>query len=295
MKTTFPYNHIDYDKYFNEYLEKADAITRIPSREEMLALAHKGIVKAHIELKEVPEETKAEEGDTLTLHTESVLPKFNKEKVTVSIGRGLYDKALELALVGKVKGECICTTVKGEDVTAQILEIKRKTVPEPTDEMVAELQEKDYQGNEIKTVEEYEKYMVEGKRMEALANINYYVTSAIIKDCPMTEYEESDIEALGQLEKTMFIELFKKEKGIDLLACTKEEMQEHLGCDTIDDFVTKRHEWYQMKIQQCLIFLDILNLPCEGKTDPLDHYEVLSELQDKMFDLIENKLKERNA
>ena len=45
-----------------------------------------------------------------------------------------------------------------------------------------------------------------------------------------------------------------------------------------------------MKIQQCLVYLNILGLPCQGKTDPLDHYEVLSELQMKMFDTIKEKL-----
>lgn len=295
MKTKFPYNHIEYDKYFNDYFKREDAITMIPSKEEMLELAHKGIVKAHIELKVLPEGTKAEEGDTLTLRTESVLPKFNKEKVTISIGRGLYDKTLEKALVGKRVGERTSVTVKEEAVTAEILEIKRKIVPEPTDAMVVEMQEKDYQGNLIQTVAEYEKFMIEGKRSEALANINYFVTEAIIQDYPMTEYEESDIVILGQLERDMFRDIFMKEKGIDLLTCSKEEMQENLHCDSMEEFITMRHEWYQMKIQQCLIFLDILGLPCEGKTDPLDHYEVLSELQEKMFNLIEKKMKERNA
>ena len=56
-----------------------------------------------------------------------------------------------------------------------------------------------------------------------------------------------------------------------------------------------RRDWYKIKIAQCLIYLNILGLPAEGKTDPLDHYEVLSELQEKMFERIREELERRNT
>ena len=84
-------------------------------------------------------------------------------------------------------------------------------------------------------------------------------------------------------------------EGRDLLKLSREEMQEKMHCDSLDVFVAQRHDWYKMKVQQCLIYLNILGLPCEGPTDPLDHYEVLSELQNKLFDLIKAELARRNA
>ena len=68
-----------------------------------------------------------------------------------------------------------------------------------------------------------------------------------------------------------------------------------MNVHSLDDFIALRREWYQMKIRQGLIYLNILALPCEGKTDPLDHYEVLSELQMKMFDKIRMELERRKT
>ena len=137
MNTVFPYQGtIDFDAYLDQYLQQEDAIRKIPSEAELKELARKGVVKDQLVLAPLPEDEPAMQGDTLTLHTVSELPKFNKERVTVSIGRGLYDKGLEAALVGKKSGESCTVTVKDKPVTATILEIKRKTAPEPTDEMV---------------------------------------------------------------------------------------------------------------------------------------------------------------
>lgn len=295
MKTVFPYSEqIRFDTYLDRYLQREDAIRRIPSRAELKELARKGVVKDRLVLAPLPEGSPAEPGDTLTLHTVSELPKFNRERVTVSIGRGLYDKGLEDALVGKKVGDSCEVTVKDRPVSATVLEIRRKTTPEPTDEMVEALQEKDYKGNIIRTYAEYEAFICEGKTLEAVGNINYYMMEMLIKDYPLAEYSEEDVQVLGDLEREMFHKLFLDEKGVDLYQMPKEEMQEMWQCDSFDDFIAMRHEWYKMKIHQCLIYLNLLGLPCEGKTDPLDHYEVLSELTEMMFDKIKAELARRN-
>lgn len=85
-----------------------------------------------------------------------------------------------------------------------------------------------------------------------------------------------------------------EENGIDVDSATPEQMQELLQVNSMDEFISMRREWYQMKIHQCYVYLNILGLPCQGKTDPLDHYEVLSELQTMMFDKIQKMLAERN-
>lgn len=67
---------------------------------------------------------------------------------------------------------------------------------------------------------------------------------------------------------------------------TPELFREELGVDSLDDFIKMRGEWYRMKVRQCLVILNILDLPREGSTDPLDHYAVLSELQERMYEKI---------
>ena len=291
MKTKFPYEgKIDYQKYWDAYMQREDAIKELPNEEELKELARKAIVKEHLVLLPIPEGEAAQAGDTVTMTTVSQIPKFNKPKVTASLGRGLYNKDLETMAIGKMVGDSFSLTVQDKEVSVTILEIKRKQAPEPTDEMVVAMGSKDNQNNLITTVEDYIKFIVEEKLMERLANINYYTMEKIIEDYPVPDCDESDIARLGQLERDFFVWVFKEKEGKDLLAMSKEEMQEMWHCDSLDDFIKLRYEWYKMKIQQCLIYQNILGKPDEGKTDPLDHYEVLSELQLMMFDYIKAKL-----
>ncbi len=293
MKTAFPYEgRIDFDRYLDEYLKRDDAIRALPMDAELKELARKAIIRDQIVLTPLPDGEPAQEGDTAILKTESALPRFNKERVTVTLGRGLYSRELEQSLIGKAVGESVTMEIQGEQVRAALLELKRKQAPEPTDEMVRSLQAKDNQGNPVTTVAAYETYIHEQKTMEALATVNYYVMQKILADYPMTAFDESDIRVLGQLEKVYFAGLLRKQ-GFDPEKEVPPDWEKDMHIHSLDEFIEKRRDWYQMKIQQCLIFLNILGLPCEGKTDPLDHYEVLSELQLRIFDKIKEELERR--
>ena len=295
MKTKFPYSgRIDYAAYLDDYLKRPDAIRGIPTEAELLELARKAIVREQLVLVPLPEGTPAAQGDTAVLQTVSALPKFNKERVTVSLGRGLYNKELELALIGRQVGEQLRLTVQDCPVEVRLLELKRKQAPEPTDEMVAALEQKDLQGNPLLTVAAYRDYIRKTKTEEALANINYYTMEKILADYPISDYDEEDIRILGELEAEKFKALFLEKEGIDLTKQVPKEWEEDMNVHSLADFIAMRRDWYKMKIQQCLIFLNILDLPCRGQTDPLDHYEVLSELQLKMFDRIRKELERRN-
>lgn len=291
MKTKFPYEgKIDFQKYWDAYMQREDAVRSLPSEAELIELARKAIVKEHLVLLPIPEGKAAQLGDTVTMTTVSEIPKFNKPKVTASLGRGLYNKALEIMAVGKKVGDSFQLTIQGQEVSVTILEIKRKSAPEPTDEMVVAMGAKDFQDQLITTVDDYIKYIFEQKIDMELANVNYYIMEAILKDYPMTEYDESDIQRLGELEKEFFIRLFMEKDGIDLRVTVPKSWKEDMGINSVDEFIEKRRDWYQMKIHQCLIYQNLLGVPDEGKTDPLNHYEVLSELMQMMFDKIKAKL-----
>lgn len=295
MKTTFPYEgRIDYGAYLDKYWKREDAIRRLPTDAELKEIARKGIVNDQLVLSPLPAGAPAQLGDTVTLATASALPKFNKPQVTVSIGRGLYDKGLEEAVAGHRAGDHFSVEVQGTPVEVTVLAIRRKTAPEPTDAMVEALQAKDYKGNPIRTVAQYEAFVREEQIGQALATINYYVMEQILKDYPIRDYDESDIQALGALEREFLHKVVLEQEGIDLDTLSKEEMRERWNCDSFDDFIKLRYDWYKIKIQQCLIYLNILGLPCEGKYDPLDHYEVLSELIEKIYAYIQAEVERRN-
>ena len=288
MKTKFPYEgKIDLEAYMDAYWQQEGAIRRIPTEEELKELAHKGIVKDQLVLLEVAEGECSRQGDTVVLQTVSELPKFNKERVIVSIGRGLYDRTLEAAVAGLKVGEHCEVTIKEKPVTATVLEIRRKAIPEATDAMAAALNQKDMDGKQIQTVAEYEAYVKKEKTLEVLSTVNYYVMEAMMKDYPMTEFAEEDVRILGELEAEFFIQIFQKQDGIDLRKQVPQSWEEDMDIHSLAEFIEKRHDWYQIKIHQCLLYLNILGLPCEGKTDPLDHYEVLSELTEQIYKKIE--------
>ena len=295
MRTKFPYEGvIDFGKYLDAYLQREDAIRSVPTDAELKELARKSIVREQLVLVTLPEQETAAVGDTAVLKVRGKTPKYNKERVTVTLGRGLYNKDLEAVLIGKKAGEAVELLVDENSVCATVLELKRKQAPEPTDEMVAQLQVKDQQGNPISTVAAYEAYIHQEKIVSTLATVNYYVMTAILQDHPMTEYDEEDIRILGQLEKENLSQLLRQQ-GIDPEKEVPKDWEEKMGIHSLDEFISQRKEWYQMKIQQCYVLLNILGLPCEGKTDPLDHYEVLGELQTQMFDKIRTELERRNA
>ena len=293
MNTVFPYKEqIDFEKYLDAYLQRDDAVRSVPTDAELKELARKAIVREQIVLLPLPAEEKARAGDTAVLKTESTLPKFNKDRVTVTLGRGLYSKELENSLIGKAADETVSTVIQEQPVMAQILELKRKQTPDPTDEMVQALQAKDFQGRLITNVADYEAFIRTEKTNEVLATVNYYVMEEIIKAYPMTAYDEEDIRVLGRLERPVFAKLLR-EQGLDPEKEVPPEWEKDMNVHSLDEFISLRREWYQMKIQQCLIYLNILGLPCQGKTDPLDHYEVLSELMEKMFAKIKKDLERR--
>ena len=289
MKTVFPYTEkIDFGAYIDKYLEREDAIKRLPTEEELLELARKSIVREQLVLAPLPDGTAAEEGDTAVLLTESDIPKFNKPSVTVTLGRELEKK-----LIGMKAGDTVYAVVNASIVKATILSLKRKQVPEPTDEMVKALEQKDLKGNPINTVEEYEAYIREQKTLETLFNVGYYVMEDILGDYKVEDFDEDDIRILGELEADNFKKLFLEKEGIDLEKEVPQGWRDQ-GVNSLEEFIKARYDWYKVKITQCLIYLNILDLPCEGRTDPTDHYEVLSELQMKVIELIKEELERRN-
>lgn len=77
-----------------------------------------------------------EADDMVTLCCQSSNAKFNKEKVTLKVGRGLYDIDLEQSIIGMQKGDQKVVTLGDFSVDVKVLDIKRMVLPELNDENV---------------------------------------------------------------------------------------------------------------------------------------------------------------
>lgn len=110
----------------------AQMLTTAPTDEERekeakaLEEATQSLLRAHTEL--VPVDA-AEEDSIVTLSLKSVLPRYNRESVPVTLGLGLLSAELEAAVPGKAVGECFETTVEGESVKVCVLSAKKRVVP----------------------------------------------------------------------------------------------------------------------------------------------------------------------
>ena len=78
-----------------------------------------------------------EDGDTVTLICVSELPRYNKTGLPVIVGKGLFGKDIEDALVGMKKGETKTVFVDGKPVEITVSRIIHTVLPELTDENVA--------------------------------------------------------------------------------------------------------------------------------------------------------------
>lgn len=78
-----------------------------------------------------------EKDDFATIRCESELPRFQKDAITVKVGKGLYNKALENGMIGQKIGEERTIFVDGTPVRAAVLKVQRHAIPELTDETVA--------------------------------------------------------------------------------------------------------------------------------------------------------------
>lgn len=81
----------------------------------------------------------AASGDLVTCHLVSDCPRFHKESIRFAAGSGMFHPALEQLSVGMSVGETWETDLPEGRVALTVLAVTRRVVPEPTDEMAAEL------------------------------------------------------------------------------------------------------------------------------------------------------------
>lgn len=287
MKT--PFNKKIDMNIVSDWIDNVD-LSLIPDEKEIEEILKKRLLKSHITLKPLSQGETISKEDIATISLESVLSKFNKSKISVTVGTGLYNKEIEASLIGKQCGESYEVTIQGVQVKIAVLDAKRKEVPPITDAMVAEL------GIEgVDTIEKYRK-----KLIEEVMNYTFYplaskLIESLLDVVNVEEYDESDLVKLGELEKEFFTTLFKEEKGLILDELTPEEFKECLGVESMEKFIESRHEWYKMKLTQVIIMLDIFGISPEGEYDPILHYDVHSKLYTKLAEYVKEKIMRRKS
>lgn len=101
-----------------------------------------------------------QKGDIVTIDIEGGLPKYNRKKLGINVGKNLYSREIEEALVGKAAGAEFDAEADGVKVRICVKDVTRRVLPELTDEIVAGIMEETEEEHpEINTVEQFLDWM----------------------------------------------------------------------------------------------------------------------------------------
>lgn len=235
-----------------------------------------------------------ENGSRATIRTESVLPKFNKEKTTVTVGAGLYDRGVEGRLVGMRVGESASVTVRGENVYLTVLKAERKHMPTLSDEMVREL---NIEG--VDSLSAYHVYMTEKIRTAYASELGKKVLEKLVECAEFSEISEDDITQVIDLEYAPLNARF----GLDKM--TPEEWKNDLGRAELKAYyeqiypdvaiifgTTGKESFYEVRrepaistIRNCLVLNAVLNT----SVDPTKEEKAEKKLMETFTELIIEK------
>ena len=144
------------------------------------------------------------EGDTVTLCCRSENPRFQKDNVTVPVGKGLFSKALEAKMIGLPVGETRTFDLDGTAVTLTVTNAIHTVLPELRDETVASF------GMEgVSTVAELRRYCI-GKQVDAFLleaenpdEASAYVWQELAKTCRILRDPGEEIRVRARAEKRL--------------------------------------------------------------------------------------------
>lgn len=205
-----------------EYIDSLD-VSLIPDEGQIDEIMKKSLTKSFLTLKTLSKEEKISKGDTVIFEIVSTITKFNKPKLMVVVGNGLYDKTVEENMIGMCTGDKKEISINDTLVTFTILEVKRKDVPEISIDMV-----KAQNVENVETIEQYREHLEKQLMDNTIFPMVGQMVENIIKDIPFDEPEEEKIKILGELEADFFrvnnFRMISARDGIELHIDFKNDM-----------------------------------------------------------------------
>lgn len=191
----------------------------IPTAQDVEARARKQLTEGRLYFGPAEDGKPADKGSRVTLRISSSLPKYNREKVALVVGKGIYNPAIEAELVGMRAGESGETTVQGEPVSYTLLKIERLVCPEPTDEMA---RGKGIDG--VYTVEQYKTYILDQERRAVIRAIADSLLTRLIESSEFA-MDAADIRNAVRMQYGKLRDRFMQ-SGTDLDALPDEEWKQ---------------------------------------------------------------------
>lgn len=173
-------------------------------------------------------------GDMVVLALESQLDKFNKKKLPLAVGSGLFHKQFEEALLGMKKAQSRVIIVENSPVQVLVVEHQRKVVPSLSDEMVVK---EGIVG--ITTVKEYENFIhseeLTKAKEENLWNAYTLILNTVLDKSELI-FKEEDAE-IAYAGNCSYIRLqCELVDGLDVEQMTPEQLRSAIGFGSLADF-----------------------------------------------------------
>ncbi len=131
-----------------------DGMEQTFTAEDLASEINNDIQRDLLSHRRLVEQATVAEGDVVTVALQGQTPKYCKKALPLNVGKGLFDAALESALVGRQVNETFTTSSAVGDVEVTLLECRRTEVPALDDAFVRSLE---LEG--ISTVAEYKEHL----------------------------------------------------------------------------------------------------------------------------------------
>lgn len=222
------------------------------------------LLKKHAEMVDADS---VEEYDFVTLSCKSDMPRFNKSNITLRVGKGLFNRELEKALIGIHKGENKQIVVGGANVQVDITKITRAIEPSLNDETVASWNIKG-----VKTVAQLKNKLKTDQRLTFIEDYSESITSEImtvINEQSQFDLNEEDIAASKEEGRKMLWSMLDG-CGVNADTATDEEVTAVSGM-TLEENITHMENMFVDGLKSTLIAMEYAK-KAELAFDP-DMYE----------------------
>lgn len=161
-------------------------------------------------------------GDVVECRILSNLREFQGDKISLTVGAGLFDPEIENMLKGKHKGDIFMAKKEGKDVTFEILSVRNKHIPELRDEFVTPLEIPN-----VHTVAEYKEYLYRQQFEDAFYEDSYepliYIQKKVLERSRIVLKRE-DWQKYIDL-KVLYLKGIASFDGLDLETMTEEDFE----------------------------------------------------------------------
>ena len=189
-------------------------------------------------------------GDLAICRMHSELPRFERPKLKLMLGSGMFRREIEEAAVGmKPGGEKTVTLPEGA-VQLTLMEVSRQTIPEPDDEMVRALRLES-----VASVEDYREHLREKLRLDAAKELSRepleQLICAVLDGSEFVLYPEDWRRIVNQrLDRSRV--LFRQE-GIDMERATPEDFVGRIPVKSYHELVAMEQDDAWRTLCLCLL------------------------------------------